>query len=197
MRLYLLLIGLISSGICQLNYNESYHIQIKYIPFSTKTHLALSENQLNNLKETIYGLQVIETNIESDSITKRIMQEIASLKITDTESEIHYNLRMQCKIYNGETLIDSFFIDDKNRVVYSGKAYNNTDSLVDVLIMDNLCRPLVSYFLLNESLFWNDDMEGCEDSVGFIKAYGKNRFDETDWKEKKKLSKDFKKMMRH
>lgn len=165
----------------------NYYISIKYLPFTTETQLALKESEISKLNAS-RRIPLKHVEINSDSIIHVIMEKLKKLKKTKKSD---YNLRMQCFIYEDSLLIDSFYLDSKARLVYSHSVYNKSEGIVDILFK-NICRPLFSYYSLEESLYWCDEMQSCDDSIEFINMFGIEAFQQTDWKNLKEKSRFYK-----
>jgi hypothetical protein len=137
---------------------------VKYVPFSAKFNIRVSENDMNNIKSS-EGTVVKYDTINIDSINKLIGNQLESIK---KSSGIYapYDLRMECT-YEYEKKVTKFYFDNKKNIIYSGRIFEN-QVLYDLIFL-NICRPYFSLFLEDEKKYWSSDQRKCDDSIEFYK----------------------------
>lgn len=145
---------------------KDMYLSVKYIPFTAKPNVRVSESAIHNMQPTKF-FSVRNDTINNDSINKIILNKIKLLKKKEGQ-EISYDLRMECQIsVNNENF--TFYIDSKKNIILNGNVYSDPE--VSNIILENICRPYYSTYLVEERKYWPTTGQKCNDSLEFFKIF--------------------------
>jgi len=146
--------------------SEKIIFSVKYVPFSARFNTRVSEDDINKM-ETKKLLIVKKDTVENDSVCRKIYEKIKELKQKKGEEKL-YDIRMECIISTKENRL-KFYLDKNKNIIYNGSVYYSQE--IADLIFKNICRPYFAYYLSEETKYWTNSKQECNDSTAFFNYY--------------------------
>jgi hypothetical protein len=139
---------------------------VKYLPFTAKHNIRVSESAIHNFQQAKF-FSVNNDTIKNDSINSIIFNKIKFLKKQDGEQRT-YDLRMECQLFFKDENY-TFYIDNRKNIILGGNVYYDLE--MANIILENICRPYLTKYFIEEQKYWPNKSQMCNDSLEFLKYF--------------------------